>query len=171
MGLPALQTALGLEGEAQMRALMGPSVVLNPGARKADHRWPVAKFAEAAARIAKGTGLTAWLAWGPGEESLAREVAAASGAKLLPPTDLAGLAAAFRAASVVVTNDTGPLHLAVAVGAPTIAIFLNEDRARWCLPSATMVGIVDGPEAVAEVVSAASDLASAARLTGPVATP
>lgn len=140
----------------------GPSPVpgrfaaLNPGARKADHQWPAARFAA----VARGLlPLRSVVFWGPGEEALARSVvdAAEGAAELAPTTDLDGLAACFRAAALVVTNDTGPMHLAVACGAKVIALFLDEAGLRWAHP---------GPlfEAVVAARDEAPVLAAAARL-------
>ncbi|MFP2930231.1 glycosyltransferase family 9 protein, partial [Pyxidicoccus sp. 3LG] len=70
--------------------------------------------------------------WGPGEEELARSVVeAAPGARMAPATNLDELAALMRAAGFTVCNNTGPMHLSVAVGAPTLAFFLRMDMERW----------------------------------------
>jgi len=160
--LTPLRTELGRARLEELRGLMQQALVIYPGARKLDHRWEPRGFAEAARRLADRTGLRPWIAWGPGELELAREVAAAASADLLPPTDLEGLAAAFRAASVVLTNDTGPMHLSVAAGAPTVAVFLTEDAARWASPEpharAVQVRGMDRETAVARVVEAAAEL-------------
>jgi heptosyltransferase-1 len=70
--------------------------------------------------------------WGPGEEPLAESViAASSGAAILaPPTRVPDLVALSRAATLVVSGDTGPLHIAVAVGTPTVSLFGPTDPAR-----------------------------------------
>lgn len=69
--------------------------------------------------------------WGPGEEPLARAIADGSGATLAPPTDLALLAALMRRARLVVSNNSGPMHLGVAVRTPTVGVFFRGDSARW----------------------------------------
>lgn len=116
------------EGLSEARLL-----VVNPGARKLDRRWPPSRYAEVSARISSEHGLVPLVVWGPGEEALARDVVAGAGpaARLAPPTDLAQLAALFSRAALVLTNDTGPMHLACASGAPTLAVFLAGDSARW----------------------------------------
>ena len=110
----------------------GPQIALNPGGRKADHRWSARGFGAVARRLAQA-GRIPVVYWGPGEEPIAREVVAASAgaAHLAPRTDVAQLAAAFRVSEWVVTNDTGPMHLAAAVGARTVAIGLTSDAGRW----------------------------------------
>ena len=69
--------------------------------------------------------------WGPGEEVLAQQVADACDGTMAPPTSLAELAALFRRCAVVVTNDTGPMHLAVACSTPTVALFKGGEPTRW----------------------------------------
>src|SRR5205807_579994 len=72
------------------------------------------------------------ITWGPGEEALAAQVAgAANGSVLAPPTSLDDLAALMRAGGLTVCNNTGPMHLSVAVGCKTIALFLNMPIGRW----------------------------------------
>ena len=63
--------------------------------------------------------------WGPGEEALAEAVVEASGgaARVAPPTTIADLVALARAAALMVSGDTGPLHIAAAVGTPIVALF------------------------------------------------
>lgn len=100
-------------------------VVLNAGAARADKRWPADRFAALAARLA-GAGARVLVVWGPSEEPAARTIAAAiprGGGTLAPPTDLYGLIAVLRRASVVVAADTGPLHLAAALGTPCVGLY------------------------------------------------
>ncbi|MFO0724622.1 MAG: glycosyltransferase family 9 protein [Myxococcota bacterium] len=132
-GVP-MSTALGRSEAAQAlvhRALGGQrALILAPGARKPDHRAPVELFRRAA-RLARARGELAAVIWGPGEERLAEAVATGTEAMVLPPTNLEEMAAFFRAATAVLANDTGPMHLAVACAAPTIALFTMEDASRW----------------------------------------
>jgi heptosyltransferase-3 len=152
-----METALG-RGPSPVS---GSFALLNPGARKEDHRWPAAQFGALARELQQRFSLPSVVFWGPGEESLAREAVEASGgtARLAPPTDLDQLAAALRACALAVTNDTGPMHLAVACGAPVVALFLDESGLRWAHP---------GPRFAAVVAPTTLDpvLAAAARLIG-----
>lgn len=120
-------TAAWLEGQGLSRRVL---VGLAPGARKLDHRVDPEVFA-AMGRLAKELGASPVVLWGPGEEALAARVGSAGGAILAPPTNLEALASLMRRCAVVVTNDTGPMHLAVAAGAPTIALFRGGDPSRW----------------------------------------
>lgn len=110
--------------------LSTPLVGLAPGGRKPDHRVAPEVFAELGA-VAASRGATVIVLWGPGEEALAEAIAQSCPATVAPPTDLDELAALMRRCAVTVTNDTGPMHLSVACGAPTIALFKRSDPARW----------------------------------------
>jgi lipopolysaccharide heptosyltransferase I len=106
-------------------------VVLNPGAGRADKRWPVARFGELARRLHLEVGATVIVAWGPSEMDQARSITAAAPAALLaPPTNLEGLVALLRRVRVMVAADTGPLHLAAALGARCVGLYGPTDPAR-----------------------------------------
>jgi len=109
-----------------------PFALINPGAAWPNKRWPAAGFGEVASFLRDACGVTPVVLWGPGEESLADAVVAASSAAaiLAPPTGIADLVSLARAAALVVSGDTGPLHIAVAVGAPTVSLFGPTDAAR-----------------------------------------
>lgn len=98
------------------------SVVLLPGAGKPNKLWPVERFRELAARI----GPQVVVVWGPGE----RELAEAIGARVAPPTNLRQLAGMLRKASVVIGADTGPLHLAAALGTKVLGLYGPTDPRR-----------------------------------------
>jgi ADP-heptose:LPS heptosyltransferase len=108
-----------------------PHAVVIPGGRLGWRRIPPRTFA-AAGRALTSLGRAVIVGWGPGEEELARAVVqAVPGARLAPATDLDGLAALLAAAGCTVCNNSGPMHLSVAVGAPTLALFLHMDPERW----------------------------------------
>jgi len=99
-------------------------VTLLPGAARSDKRWPPARFAELAAHLVGGSGARVLVLWGPGEEADARAIVeGARGAVLGPPTDLGELLAILRRTSVVVGGDTGPLHMAAALGVPCVGLY------------------------------------------------
>jgi heptosyltransferase I len=112
---------------AAVRAEIGdrPFALINPGAAWPNKRWPPARFGEVTAFLRDVRGLPSFVLWGPGEEPLAREVVSASGgsARVAPATSIADLLALGREASLMVSGDTGPLHVAAAAGTPTVAIF------------------------------------------------
>ena len=118
----------------ELRPRLGgrPFALINPGAAWPNKRWAPERFGELAAFLHEACGLAPVVLWGPGEEALARQViAAASGAAIeAPRTGLADLVALARASSLVISGDTGPLHLATAVGTPTVSLFGPTDPAR-----------------------------------------
>ncbi len=114
-----------------LAASLGRFAVVNPGGRLGERRVPPSVFS-AACEALSAQGLTALVTWGPGEEALRDEVCrGAPAARAAPPTTLDELAYLMRAAQLVVCNNTGPMHLAVAVGAPTLALFFAMDLKRW----------------------------------------
>lgn len=107
------------------------TIALIPGAGAAEKTWGVAGFAELARRLA-GEGWHPVVAWGPGERPLAERVAALSGggAAVAAPTTLPELCRLLAACSAVVGGDTGPTHLAAALGVPTVAVHVATDAGR-----------------------------------------
>jgi lipopolysaccharide heptosyltransferase I len=98
-------------------------VVLNPGAGRTAKRWPVERFTELAAGIARdGVGRVVIL-WGPGERDAAEAISRGGRAVLAPATDIPALVALLRRSSVLVAADTGPLHIAAALGVPCVGLF------------------------------------------------
>jgi lipopolysaccharide heptosyltransferase I len=101
-------------------------VAINPGAGRADKRWPVARFSALAERLASEAGARLLLLWGPDEAFMARDIALAlpgHSALLAPPTDLGELTALLKRCRLMIANDTGPLHLAAALGTPALGLF------------------------------------------------
>jgi ADP-heptose:LPS heptosyltransferase len=97
-------------------------VVVNPGAGRADKRWPAERYRDLARRLREDLAVGVVVVWGPGERDVAKTIAR-GGALLAPPTDVAELTALVRRASVMVASDTGPLHLAAAVGTPCVGLY------------------------------------------------
>jgi lipopolysaccharide heptosyltransferase I len=106
-------------------------VVLNPGGGWASKLWPPERFGQLARELS-GFGFWPLVSFGPGEEALADRVVAASGgtARRSFPTTLLDFVEIARRARLVVAADTGPLHLACAVGTPVVALFGPTDPAR-----------------------------------------
>jgi lipopolysaccharide heptosyltransferase I len=103
----------------------GRYALLNPGAAWANKRWPASRFGSLAAALGERHGLRSVVIWGPGEQGLAEEVVAAAGdaAVLSPGTRIADVLALARGARVMVSGDTGPTHIAAAVGTPLVGIY------------------------------------------------
>jgi len=103
----------------------GRYAVLNPGAAWPNKRWPAERFGALAAQLHARTGLPTMVTWGPSERDLAERVVAASegAATPAPPTAIADLAVIMRDAALVVSGDTGPLHIAAAMGTPLVGLY------------------------------------------------
>ncbi|WP_320068190.1 glycosyltransferase family 9 protein [Micromonospora sp. RTGN7] len=102
-----------------------PRVVLHPGATDSRRRWPAERFAEVA-RALVGDGYEVLVTGTPAEGEVVDRVVAAAGVPLRPQVGtlgLGGLAACYADCALLVSNDTGPLHLAAAVGTPTVGIY------------------------------------------------
>jgi heptosyltransferase I len=106
-------------------------VVLNAGGGWANKLWSPERFG-GVARALRDRGLRALVTWGPGEERLADRVVEASlgAASRCFPTTLLELVALLRRARLVVAADTGPLHLACAVGTPVVGLYGPTDPVR-----------------------------------------
>jgi ADP-heptose:LPS heptosyltransferase len=102
--------------------LAGGYVVLHPGASVPARAWPAHRCAEAVEALA-GAGHRVLVTGGPGERELTAAVAGARGVDLGGALSLAELAAVLEAAAAVVVGNTGPAHLAAAVGTPVVSLF------------------------------------------------
>ncbi|MEH1167895.1 glycosyltransferase family 9 protein [Micromonospora sp. CPCC 205539] len=102
-----------------------PRVALHPGASDTRRRWPADHFAEVA-RGLHGDGYEVLVTGTPAEREVVDRVVAAAGVPVRPlvgTLSLGGLAGCYAGCGLVISNDTGPLHLAAAVGAPTVGIY------------------------------------------------
>jgi heptosyltransferase-1 len=99
--------------------------LLNPGAAWPNKQWPADRFGALAVHLRAEHQLPSVVLWGPSERDRAQQVVAASdGAAILAPeTRITDIFAMAQAARLVVSGDTGPLHIACAVGTPVVALF------------------------------------------------
>ncbi|HEX2275205.1 MAG TPA: glycosyltransferase family 9 protein [Acidimicrobiales bacterium] len=180
--------SLAVRDEALRRpnpAGAGPYVVVHPGASVPARAWPPEGHA-AVVQALTHQGRKVVVTGGPGEQSLTARVAGAAAARsdvtdLGGATDLATLAVVLAGAAVVVVGNTGPAHLAAAVGTPVVSLFAPTVPAArwrpWAVPS-RLLGHQDigcagcraracpipghpclGTVAAADVVTAVDDLA------------
>lgn len=117
--------------------------IMNPGAAWPNKQWPPDRFGRIAAAIHRRHGWRSLVLWGPGEESIASAVVAASSgtAEVSPPTTIADLFGIARCARLVISGDTGPLHIAAAVGTPVVSLFGPTQPARngpWSVYDVTL---------------------------------
>lgn len=127
-GPPAFD--MGIPGEARdwadKIAPESPFIAVNPNARWATKRWPVANFAALSKEIYRRSGALTVIVGGPDDVERGEELARLIGPAATNLTNSGGLgrlAAILERASLMITNDSGPMHLAAAVGTPVIAIF------------------------------------------------
>ena len=108
-------------------------VVLQPGSSWTNKRWSLDKLAEVGRALSANGELVPVVAWGPGEEADAREVVRSIGDSgvLAPPTSIRQLAALLERSALYVGTDSGPMHLASALGVPTVGLFGPSDAARF----------------------------------------
>jgi len=107
-----------------------PVVALAPGAVGPSKRWPAASYADLARRLA-AEGHWVWVVGGPGEKELAAEIADGADVRDLTGPDLRNAILALAAATVAVSNDSGLLHVAAALGTPAIGIFGPTSAWHW----------------------------------------
>jgi len=107
-------------------------IMINPGGSWPNKIWPAEYFARATDLISDKTGSISLVVWGPGEEDLAQKVVklTRSRALIAPPTDLIELAAILKKSKLYLGGDTGPMHLASAIGTPVVALFGPSDPNR-----------------------------------------
>ena len=106
--------------------------ILNPGAAWSSKCWIPACYGALARRLRDRHALRSTVTWGRGEKEWAGAVVSASdgAAALAPATSVADLVALTRAAAIVVGGDTGPFHIAAAVGTPVVGLYGPSDPAR-----------------------------------------
>jgi ADP-heptose:LPS heptosyltransferase len=160
LGVPAKGTALharvGPADRATARAALAaagldpaaPHAVLLPGASCASRRYPAARFAEVA-RLLGATGLPVAVCGPTGERDLVARVAAGQPgvAALAGVLDVPGLAALLAGATVAVTNNSGGMHLADAVGTPVVTLFAGTEDAGQFRPRSVPAAVLTVPTA------------------------
>jgi heptosyltransferase-1 len=119
------------EADAFLAGQARPFALYHPGAGRPEKTWGEERFAALASLLSDRGGLSAVVSWGPGDENRARRLAALlPEARVVPALTLSALAQVVGGASLLVAGDTGPLHLADALGTPTVALFGPTDPAR-----------------------------------------
>lgn len=117
-------------GNAMAAQIGQPFVLVSPGAGWGAKRWPASRYGEVARRLAEA-GFGVVINSAPAEEHLAREIVETGGGAAQAMTlDLSELIAVTRRAALAIAGDTGPLHLACALGKPVVGIFGPTDPAR-----------------------------------------
>ena len=123
-----------------------PIVALAPGAVGPAKRWTTEGYIALARRLAD-EGAAVWVLGGPDEKAVASQIAAESGARDLTGNDLRDAILALANASVAVSNDSGLLHVAAAVGTPSIGIFGPTSPWHWA-PLNPLAAVVETTNAL-----------------------
>jgi heptosyltransferase II len=127
--VPSSEIAAWCQGKA-LGSDHRPAVALAPGAVGPSKRWPADAYAALARRLlAEGFGV--WIIGGPAEKSIAQTIVADTAARDFTGTDLREAILALAAAKAAVSNDSGLLHVAAALGTPAIGIFGPTSPWHW----------------------------------------
>ena len=120
----------------------GPWAAVHPGAGKAENRWPPEHFARAIHALEEW-GARVYLIEGPADGPATNETLAALGEDrpVLRNVSLRTVGAALQQSRVALVNDTGVMHVAGAVGVPTVAMFGPTPAASWEPPSPRLVAL------------------------------
>lgn len=130
-----------------VKAMMGrwwnpehPPIGFFPGSKVPARRWSSSRFRELLGRL-RQQGDEVVVFGGPDERELTREVAGQEALDLGGRLDLSQLAAGLAACQIVVSNDTGPMHLTAAVGTPVVAFFGPDtpERSRPLSPASRVI--------------------------------
>jgi ADP-heptose:LPS heptosyltransferase len=162
--------------ELKTRLALGSSAVaVHISARRPAQRWPAERYAELVKALTRSVPVLLLWAPGPaddprhpGDDALARDIAARADCITLPTPDLATLIAALSLVERVVCPDGGAMHIAAALGKPVVALFGDSPVERWrpwgvphrvvCPPTKNLADLPSGP-----VVDAYAELAGVRR--------
>lgn len=158
----------------------GEYALIHPGAGWENKRYPAELWGDVAHGLREHLGLSTIVSPGPGEEPLAAAVAAQSrgAARPVEPAGLTDLAALLRGARIVLGGDTGPLHLAHALGAAVLCLmgptdparngpYDAPDRALWTrLPCSFCYQRLESPKACLELLAPATVIARVEAILG-----
>lgn len=165
LGIEVSDRRLGLaltdadrEGAARATAeIAGPYAVLVPGGNNPSKRWPPERFAAVADDLRTRRGLAVLVAGAPAEREVIDAIRAAARTTVTDLSSrglgLGSLKAVIAGAALVVSNDTGPRHIAAAFDVPTVALFGPTDHRWTILPGARERLLVAEPFLPEELVA------------------
>ncbi len=125
----------GLDGDGR------PIVALAPGAVGPAKRWPKEYYASLARKLLD-RGVAVWILGGPGEKAMAADIVGDTAARDLTGEDLRDAIVALACATTAVSNDSGLLHVAAALGTPAIGIFGPTSPWHWA-PLNPLAGTIE----------------------------
>jgi lipopolysaccharide heptosyltransferase II len=129
-----------------------PYAVMHPGASAESRRYPVGQFAQTAARLVRATGMNVLVTGSKSEAALAQTLIDAAGPSVRPfmhdltdAFELGAFAALIERATVVISNNSGPVHIASALGAPVVDLYAltNPQHGPWQTPHRVLFNDVE----------------------------
>lgn len=112
----------------------GNKVLVHPGTRSPFRVWPVGRFAEVCDRLQDKLGAQVFLIAGPGEQPLVEQIRSLARTHVVTldaPRDIGRLAALFAQFDALLCHDSGPMHVAAAVGTPVVALYGSQNATIW----------------------------------------
>ena len=145
------------EADRLLAGVREPLVLLNPGAVRANKRWPAERFARAVDELAARFGAGVAVTGSPGEREVIDEVMRAAKSSIVNLAErgisLGSLKAVAQRAALMITNDTGPRHIALALGTPVVSLFGPTDFRHTCIAGVNERILVAEPFLPAELVA------------------
>ena len=130
-----LAAAARLTGGAKSADASRPRrILLHPGTRSEFRRWPAERFAAVCDRVQDELGAQVFLVCGPGEEAAADAIRRATRSHVValkPLTTPGALAALAAQCDVFLCHDSGPMHVAAAVGTRVVSLFGSQNTTLW----------------------------------------
>lgn len=112
----------------------GNKVLVHPGSRSPFRIWPAEHFAAVCDRLQDQLGAQVFLTAGPGEQALVEQIRAKASTHLVvleSPRQVGQLAALLAQFDAFLCHDSGPMHVAAAVGTPVVALFGSQNATIW----------------------------------------
>lgn len=132
--------AAGLLADLAGKHRAAVRVVMHPGATAASRRWPAERFAEVARELAAGVGALVLVTGNAGERSLVQQVCSQAGHPAVVPMagrlSIGEMGALLAASDLLVSNNSGPVHMAAALGTPVVDLYAltNPQHTPWMVP-------------------------------------
>lgn len=143
---PYLELPISPQEEQQAEQFLSgfkpPFISIHPGAKDLFKQWPVSQFIQLASRLKKELNCHLFITGSPSERALVNQIAAeVSDATAVTHLRLRPFAAFLKRMQLMITNDTGPMHVAFAMGTPTVCLFTPTDP-KLCGPYLVKNGYV-----------------------------
>ncbi|MDO8538939.1 MAG: glycosyltransferase family 9 protein [Opitutaceae bacterium] len=112
----------------------GNKILIHPGSRSPHRIWPAERFADVTDRLQDNLGAQVFVTAGSGEHPLAEQIRSQARSHVVTldsPHDVGKLAALLAQFDVFLCHDSGPMHIAAAVGTPVVALFGSQNATIW----------------------------------------